>query len=227
MEQGEKLSTVTTALGSAIKTALNPDAIEKPTTTTVDMALVEMIIEDFPAMAKKAAKQTIEKYGPPDEATPSTLTWYNNGPWKRTEVFRHEIPHNFPQPHTDVIKNTIDYKVPDGYFDELAKFDGSVMVDKTRGEVSSRCDMEPANFLSINLMHDIVTGKYTAEQAREVYGEVTSAFLMNREAPYAVSLQFTPPQGGTGYTDEVKIAGAMLHQAGEKVKDTFSSDDKG
>ncbi len=65
MEQSEKLSTVATTMASRVKTETNSDAIEKPTTTTVDLAQVEALTEDWPAMAKKAAKQTIEKYGPP------------------------------------------------------------------------------------------------------------------------------------------------------------------
>lgn len=226
MNQGEKLSGVATAMSSAAKTHANPDEIEKPTTTIADMPQVEVFMGDWPAMAKKAAKQTIEKYGPPNEATPSQFIWYNNGPWKRTVVFRHEIPHNFPQPHTDVIENFIDYKVPVGFFDELAKFDGSVTVERTRGEISSRCDMEAANFVALNLTHDIVSGKYTAEKAREVYGEIISSFLINRPALYAERLQFVVPTENTRYEDEAKIAGAMLHQAGEKINDVFRSDDE-
>ncbi|HSH38363.1 MAG TPA: hypothetical protein VK993_06230 [Chthoniobacterales bacterium] len=37
---------------------------------------------------------------------------------------------------------------------ELAKFDGSVIVERTKGEVIARCDMESANFLAINMMHE-------------------------------------------------------------------------
>lgn len=226
MDQGDKLSTVATAMASRIKTGADSDAIEKPTTGVVNMAEVEAFIEDWPAMAKKSAKQTIEKYGPPNEATPSHLIWFNNGPWKRTIVHRHEIPHDFPQPHTDVIENVINYKVPVELLTELGRYDGSLYVDRTRGEASARCDMEAANILSLNLMNDIVQGKYNAEEARKVYAEVTAAFMMNRPAPYAEALQFMPPEDAPRFTDESKIGGAMLHQAGEKIKDIFSDDNK-
>jgi hypothetical protein len=219
MEQGEKLSTVATALGSAIKAAVNSDVADKVTTTRVDMDTVNLIIESWGDLPKKSAKQTIEKYGLPNEASQSRLTWYNNGPWKRTVVLRDEIPHNFPQPHTDVIENFIDYKVPIELYGEIAKYDGSVVIERTRGEVSARCDMEAANFIALNLMHDIVTGKYNAEEARKAYGEITSAYLMSRPAPYAQALQFTVTEEDTKDRDETKIAGAMLHQTGEKIKD--------
>ncbi len=87
------------------------------------------------------------------------------------------VPHNFPQPHTDVNENFIDYKVRVELYSEIAKYDGSVTIERTRGEVSARCDMEAANFIALNLMHEIVTGKYDAEEAGKAYGEITSAYL--------------------------------------------------
>lgn len=226
MDQGEKLSAVATTMASRVKTGHDSDAIEKPTDSVVDLAQVEAFIDEWPAMAKKSAKQTIDKYGPPNEATPSHMIWYNNGPWKRTIVHRHEIPHDFPQPHTDVIENVINYEVPVELLTELGRYDGSLYVDRTRGEASARCDMEAANILSLNLMNDIVKGKYTAEEARKEYAEITAAFIMNRPAPYAEALQFTPPTEAPRFTDESRIGGAMLHQTGEKLKDIFRSDEE-
>ena len=153
------------------------------------------------------------------EAIPSRLIWYDNGPWKRTVVYRHEIPHNFPQPHTDVVEQFIDYHVPPERLSELAKFDGSLIVERTAGEVSARCDMEAANFLALNLMHEIVTGKLTAEEARKSLSETMSAYVMNRPAPYAEAFQFELPQGETADTDKTTIAGAMVRQGVEKAKD--------
>jgi hypothetical protein len=51
---------------------------------TVDPAEVEAVIEEWPAAQKNVAKQMIAKYGMPNEATPTKLFWYCNGPWKRT-----------------------------------------------------------------------------------------------------------------------------------------------
>ena len=41
---------------------------------------------------------------------------------------------------------------------DLARFDGSVIVERTRGEIGARCDKEEMNYLALNLAHDIVTG---------------------------------------------------------------------
>jgi len=220
MEPIERIKTAAIAMASDIKVQAFGGG-EKPVKTIVDMDTVQTLISEWNAMSKKAANSTIEQYGPPNEAIQSRLIWYNNGPWKRTIVTRDEIPHDFPQPHTDVIENFINYRVPLEMFSELAKFDGSLIVERTKGEVSSRCDMEAANILALNLMNDIVTGKVDAVKAREIYCEVTSAFIMNRPAPYAEALQFDVATDGTKDTDQVMIAGAMVDQAFKKVNDLF------
>ena len=218
MEQEEKLKTAGISMGSNFKVQTFGGA-EKTTKTFANMDTVKSIVNDWNAMSKKAANLTIDKYGPPNETTESRLIWYNNGPWKRTIVYRDEIPHDFPQPHTDVIENFINYQVPPEMFSEIAKFDGSVIVERTRGEASSRCEMEASNILALNLMNDIVLGKLNAEKAREVYREVMSAYIMNRPAPYAEKLQFDVPTEDTMDTDEITIGGAMVQQAKEKVND--------
>jgi hypothetical protein len=218
MEQEEKLKTAAITMASDIKVQTFGGA-EKKTESVERMDKVQGIINDWNAMSKKAANLTIDQYGPPNESTQSRLIWYNNGPWKRTIVYRDEIPHDFPQPHTDVIENYINYTVPPEMFSELAKFDGSVIVERTRREVSSRCDMEAANILALNLMNDIVTGKVSAEDARDTYCEVTSAFMLNRSAPYAEKLQFDVSKDEKYDTDVVMIADEMVEQAIEKVND--------
>lgn len=222
LEQEEKLKTAVTAMTSDFKVQTFGGA-EKTTDTVVAMDTVESIIKVWNAMPKKAANQTIKQYGPPNEATQSRLIWYYNGPWKRTIVYRDEIPHDFPQPHTDVIENYINYSVPIELFSELAKFDGSVIIERTRGEVSSRCDMEAANILALNLMNDIVTGKLNAEEARDKNCEVMSAYMMNRPAPYAKKLQFDVSNDEKYDTDIVMIADEMVEQAIEKVNDSIGN----
>ena len=221
MEPKDRLKTVAIGAMSAAKTA-GSQAGEQPTAAVVDARIVEAIVAEWPAMSKQGANEIIGKYGPPNEATDSRLIWYNNGPWKRTICYRDEVPHHFPNPHSDVVESFIDYRVPPEMFSELAKFDGSVIVERTKGEVSARCDMEAANFLAINLMHEIVTGKLTAAQARKVYTETAAAYVVSRSAPYAEAFQFQLPQEATNDTDETTIAGAMARQTLGKAKDIIS-----
>ncbi|MBA2647117.1 MAG: hypothetical protein H0U81_09985 [Pyrinomonadaceae bacterium] len=102
--------------------------------------------------------------------------------------------------------------------------DGSVIVERTKGEVSARCDMEAANILALNLMNDIVTGKCDAEKAREIYSEVTGAYVLNQPAPYAEKLQFEVPSGDTADADKTPKPGPMMSQATEKVKELISNE---
>ncbi|MEI4802594.1 hypothetical protein ACIGHG_24865 [Bacillus sp. NPDC077411] len=61
---------------------------------------------------------------------------------------------------------TIDYKAPVPFFDELTQFDGSLYIDRTAGEVTAKCDQEAADFMALNLMHDMVTGRRNVKDAR-------------------------------------------------------------
>src|SRR5690606_23126599 len=102
-----------------------------------------------------------------------------------------------PTPHIDCVESVIDYQVPVDKFDELARFDGSVIVERTAGEVSARCHDEQANFLALNLMHDIVTGVKTAEEARAYYGKEFLDFRRGKPTPYMETLRISQVQGNT------------------------------
>jgi hypothetical protein len=69
-------------------------------------------------------------------------------------------------PHFDSVESVIDYRVPVEKFTGIAKFDGSVIFERTTGEVSARCHDEQANMLALNLVHDIVSGANTVDDAR-------------------------------------------------------------
>lgn len=191
---------------------------------TVDGEEVERIIDGWPAAQKNIAKQMLAKYGMPNEATPTKLFWYRNGPWKRTVLTSEVVVHNWPTIHSDFLTQVIDYRVPPEKFDDIAEFDGSILLDRTKGEVSARCDSEAANVLGINMVHEIVTGKRTVEEARTISTENTVAYNLGRAAPYAESLLFEVPNGGTADLDHSMVAGPILHQAGGKIKDAVSGE---
>jgi hypothetical protein len=132
---------------------------------------VEEIINNWKDQPKKIARKLISQYGQPDEITNERLIWHNNGPWKRSELINEEIPHNFPEPHHDSLLQAIPYRVPPDLVSELLKYDGSVVVERTRGEMAARCDDERANYLALNLAHEIITGKKSVDQARRFYAE--------------------------------------------------------
>jgi hypothetical protein len=77
------------------------------------------------------------------------------------------------------------------------------MVDRTAGEVSARCHDEQANFLALNLMHDIVTGTRDVEQARAYYAEEFLNARRKEPTPYMEKLHFTP--GGTSADPDERL----------------------
>jgi hypothetical protein len=221
MQPGDRLKTLASAKMSAFKIKAGGRDEQVGSHYEMDQEAVEEIIKDWPDTPKRTATDMINRYGAPNEATMTQLFWYYNGPWKRTVVSRDEIPHNFPTPHTDFITQFIDYRVPPDLADEAILFDGSVLVDRTAGEVAARCDMEAMNILTLNLLNDIVTGRMTVDEARKRYAEEASAHMMNRPAPYTEKLVFQIPQGSTADLDEAMIGGSMMHQTIEKMKDVF------
>jgi hypothetical protein len=48
-----------------------------------------------------------------------------------------------------LLRTLLIIKLPVELFGEIAKYDGSVIIERTRGEVSARCDMEAANFIAL------------------------------------------------------------------------------
>ncbi len=182
---------------------------------SADTAAAEKIIADWPERPLLGARQMIAQYGAPQIAVDAKLVWIDQGPYKRITVTKQEDHHDFPLPHMDYMEHTISYKVPAGKADELMKFDGSVTFDKTRGEMSARCDLEGHNILTLNLANDIVTGKTTAEEARVTFGETIGADMAGKYPPYTVKLQFEP-QTMSKDSDKTSIPGAPVRSTKAK-----------
>jgi hypothetical protein len=181
--------------------AVTVSSQKKMTTAKMKMNASD-VLQGWKGMPRDAATKLIAKYGQPDEATPSMLVWNNNGEWKRTVVYRDEIPHSFPAPHTDFLEQVIDYRVPTNKFSDLAEYDGSVIVERTKGEISARCDKEELNRLALNLANDVATGKRSVKDARKFYADTAMAFKMGKSAPYLEALQFRVMPGATADMDQ-------------------------
>jgi len=65
----------------------------------------------------------------------------------------------------------IDYRVPPELAHLIVRFDGSILVDRTWGEVAGWCAAAAANVLGLNLVHALVTGKASVEEARHLGAE--------------------------------------------------------
>lgn len=95
-----KLKNTATIAMAVAALAWNVDAAEKSKQKPVgsatqqdgnsqlDKGSVDQFLNAWPSKPKEVAAATIQKYGQPHEATSSMLIWHNNGPWKRTVVYR-------------------------------------------------------------------------------------------------------------------------------------------
>jgi hypothetical protein len=168
-------------------------------------AEAHMDLSDWPEASQKAAKHMMDKYGEPAHVTDRQLIWYDTGPWVKTVIYDEATTHNFPMTHPDVMQQWINMSVPADMFDELAEYDGSVVVNRTEGLISARCDKEGANFLAINLAHDIVEGNRTVEEARDFYAETIKKVMDGETPEYTQGFIFEPINEDISNPDESVI----------------------
>lgn len=112
------------------------------------MAAAQAVLEQWPEAPKMTAGPLLDHCGPPDEATPGRLFWYQKGPWSRMEITADQVAHNFPTPHIDYFTQFVLYPVPPERAGDLLAFDGSGILDRTTGEIGARCDHEAFNTLT-------------------------------------------------------------------------------
>ncbi len=183
---------------------------------------VDKIIATWPEAAKIGVKQMVLQYGQPNEGTPTKLIWFDRAPWKRIQLTSDQVLHRFPSPHADFLTQYIDYEVPLDKVGELGRFTGSFLIDRASGEVAARCDSEGANFLSINLMHEIVTGKRSVDDARAFYSETLSSYCLGESAPHCEGFLFELPTGGSGDPDKAVEPGPKAREITKKVEEFLS-----
>ncbi|MGE0547156.1 MAG: DUF4142 domain-containing protein [Kofleriaceae bacterium] len=197
------------ALGMSVAAADDPKLPAAPA-KTVDRSVVERVVGSWAPRPMLAARQMIEKYGAPNEASDDTLVWRDQGPFKRISVSNVELAHNFPRPHLDFIEHTIAYRVPAAKASALAAFDGSVSFDRTAGELSARCDLEEHNVLALNLANDIVARNTSPAAARAAFAKYVSEAEAGAKPRYVTALQFDPAAKARNAADAdvTTVAGA-------------------
>lgn len=159
-----------------------------PTMTMPQSA--EEAMREWSDDTRGVAQTAIETYGQPDEVTPTRLIWHEPGPWKEMIATKESAQHHFPMQHTDSLESIIEYQVPADMVSAITAFDGSVTVRRTQGLLSARCHDEQANFLAVNLAHDIVRGVRTVDEARKAYVDAMVDYRAGKPTPYMESLQF-------------------------------------
>lgn len=178
---------------------------------SMDRASVDKIVASWSERPRLGAREMIEKYGLPQEASSEQLIWRNPGPFKRITVYNLETPHDFPLPHVDYMEHTINYDVPQDKVGALVEFDASSTINRTVGELSARCDLEGHNVLTLNLDHDIVMGKKTVAQARKAFGDIVAQDVKGEHPAYVEGLVFKPVSAKSAeFSDKPVIPGSPV-----------------
>lgn len=162
---------------------------------------LQATIKGWPTKPKEQVMLMQKKYGEPQIVSEHMVAWKDSGPFMFTKIIDKELPHDFPVVHTDFMEQGVAYKVPAEKVGDLAMYDGSIIVDRTKGCLSARCDVEAHNMLALNLAHDVITGKRTPEAARMHFANVVAKEMKGEKDPYLEKLLFTPESGDTGDKD--------------------------
>lgn len=167
----------------------------------VDLKTVDKFTPGWPDQSQLAAKAVLEKYGDPQEVSHSKLIWYHQGPFKKIILHRESTPHHFPILHDDVLEHVIDYGIKPEKSGDLISYNGSLLIDRTRGELSARCQREEINILSLNLAHDLMNNNISVKDARIQHAKHTFNLINGDPSLYTQGLQF-PRQINTQDPDE-------------------------
>jgi hypothetical protein len=175
-------------------------------------AFVHEHLGGWPPATQKLGGELLTQYGKPSEITSLALIWQGNAPWVRTVLYKQSVLHNFPSPHQDVLEQTVRLRVPVDKIGDLAAYDGSIVVDRTRGEVSVHCDSEAHNILTLNIAQDIIKGDRSVDQALAYHAQVIRGVQIGEPETYPQKLRFMP-QTAAAAADPGEEAPLLSHLA--------------
>ena len=170
-------------LALAVRAPAGAALVRKPATP-------EAVIRTWPAAQRAVSRALIEKYGPPGQYDAHALAWFNNGPWKRTVVYRKGRRRSARGTYRDFLQQTVGYIVPDDKIAALRKFDRRLEVSPTAGELSFTSDREATNLLALNLADEIVVGKRSVAGARAYFAKSARLAASGKSSPYRERLRF-------------------------------------
>jgi len=170
----------------------------------------------WPDSSMSAAKEIISKYGDPQEATTDSLIWRNVAPFKKIIVHKEVYSHRFPLLHQNALEHVVDYKADLNRVDDVWRYNGSIVLDRTKGEMSSFANNEAMNILGLNLAHDVLSGKISADAARIIFGKETMNYLNGKKTAQISVLrfgnQFQTADPGESVTNKIRWIGDPTQQ---------------
>lgn len=151
------------------------------------------VIGLWPPESRVLARAMIEKYGAPSRFGDHALYWYDNGPWKKTVVYRDAATHSLFRRGGDILEQTVAYQVSRDSLDDLRRFDSALSMDPRTDELSVRSESEARNVLTLNLAVEILTRRRTIDDARSFQRRAQRLADAGKDSPYLDGLRFDAP----------------------------------
>ncbi len=170
----------------------------------------------WPESSVTAAKEMIQKHGDPTEITSDSLIWRNIAPFKKIIVHKEVYSHRFPLLHQNALEHVVDYRAPMTKIDDVWRYNGSIVLNQTKGEMSSYAENEAMNILGMNLANQVLSGKMSSDVARVTFGKETMNYLNGNKTAYTQVLnfgsQFNTPDEGVSITNKIRWIGDPANQ---------------
>lgn len=156
----------------------------------------ETIILHWPTYSYRLARMMLTEYGQPLEASDHRLTWLDNGPWKRTVVYRKPPKERALAGDSGRLEQTVAYRVPPDRLGDLGRFDMDIEADKETGRLTAISDSESENFLILNLADEVIQGRRSPKSAQDFRRKQLSLRDAGKTSPYLERLLFVPGRAG-------------------------------
>lgn len=169
------------------------------------------LTKGWPSSATTAAREIIARYGEPTEVNTSELVWRNVQPFKRIVVHRIVYFTHFPLLHPNAVEHVVNYRAPAKRVENVWVYNGSVVLDRVRGEMAANGNSEAMNVLSLNLANKVLKGEMSASGARIQHGKEALAFINGDRTTYTQTLlfgdQLNTADLGEAITDKIRWPG--------------------
>lgn len=156
----------------------------------------ESIILHWPTFSYRLARMMLSKYGQPMESSDHRLTWLDNGPWKKTVVYRKSPKERVLTGDGGRLAQSVAYRVPPDRLGDLGRFDMDLEADKEAGRLTAISDSESENFLILNLADEVIQGRRSPKSAKDFRREQLRLRDAGKTSPYLEKLLFVGAGAG-------------------------------
>lgn len=174
------------------------------------------LTKGWPESSVIATSEMIQKHGDPHETTSDSLIWRNIAPFKKIIVHREVYSHYFPLLHRNSVEHVVDYRAPVAKIDDVWRYNGSIVLNQTKGEMSSYAENEAMNVLALNLAHKVMSGAMSSDAARVTFGKETMSFLNGKKTAFTQVLnfgtQFNTADEGVSIVNKIRWIGDPANQ---------------